>query len=95
MKSRKDVSDMTPDQLVSWFMIAGYAYYRLGERVMEDTDFDYLVRRLKECWEQTSHPHKKLITLGHLNAATGYDIKYPTIVKYSARHYLRKINETR
>ena len=60
---------------------------------MKDTTFDYLTKRLKREWKNTDHPHKALITHSHLNAATGYDIQYPTIVKYAALEYLRYPNE--
>ena len=90
MISRQDVYSMTPNQLVSWFMISGYGYYIVSQRVMEDPDFDYLVERLKKHWDEIDHPHKKLITQSHLDAATAYDISYPTIVKYAHRSYLEK-----
>jgi len=95
MKTRFDVEAMIPNQLVSWFMIGGYSYYILGDRVMEDSDFDYLVLRLKEHWDEIDHPHKELITEGHLDAATAYDIDYPTIAKCTAHNYLREISEDR
>ena len=90
MKTRSDVQNMTPNQLGSWFMIGGYAFYILGDRVMEDHDFDYLVIRLKEHWDEIDHPHKKFITESHLDACTAYDIDYPTIAKCSAYNYLRE-----
>ena len=91
MKSRNDVKEMSANELVSWFMIAGYAYYSLGKRVMSDASFDYLVKRLKERWDDADHMHKSLINQGHLDATTGYDIKYPTIVKHCAHNYLKRV----
>ncbi len=95
MKNRKDVDEMTPNQLVSWFMIAGYAYYEAGLRVMEDEDFDWLVERLKVHWGEIEHPHRELITPGHLEAATAFDINFPTIAKYAAHNYLKETNASR
>ena len=95
MKSRSDVNKMTPNMLVSWFMIGSFVYYRLGKKVMKDKDFDHLVNRLKAEWDNADHYHKALIKPSHLEAATGYDIKYPKIVKYSAYGYLREINADR
>jgi hypothetical protein len=95
MKTRIEVENMEPNQLVSWFMIGGYAYYELGDRVMDDIDFDYLVIRLKRHWDSIDHPHKGLITESHLDAATAYDIDYPTIAKCTAWNYLREWNESR
>ena len=95
MKTKSDVEGMSPNQLISWFMIGSYAYYRLGDRVMEDPDFDYLVNRIKEHWAEIDHPHKELITESHLEAATAYDIKFPTIVKHAAWQYLKDFRESR
>ena len=89
MKTRAEIKVMTPNQLVSWFMIAGYAYYVLGDRVMEDPDFDFLVERLKEKIDDSEHPHRSLIKDSHLKATTAYDINYPLIAQCCAWQYLR------
>ena len=90
MKSRADILAMSPNQLISWFMMSGYAYYKMGDRVMEDPDFDFLVERIKKHWEEIDHPHKALITESHLDAATAYDIEYPTIAKCAVYDYVMK-----
>ena len=97
MKTMTDVSEMTPNQLVSWFMIASYAYYRLGgdHQVMDDQTFDYLVERLKENYDLAEHIHKKHITKENLEAGTGFDIKYPNMVIGAYRSYMREYNENR
>jgi len=89
MKYRSDIKSMTPNQLVSWFLIGSYSYYELGHPVMKDRTFDMLVERLKQQYNKADHPHKYLITESHLNATTGYDIKYPSIVKYATMNYIR------
>ena len=89
-KSREDVEEMTPNQLVSWFLISSYCYYDVGKPIMADQHFDYLVQRLKECWDDADHPHKELITESHLDATTGYDIDFPTIVRLSGNNFLRE-----
>ena len=88
MKTRDDIDAMTPNGLVSWFLIGCYAYYELSKPVMTDADFDYMVQKLKEEWDIADHPHKELITESHLDATTGYDIQYPNIVKYSTVGYI-------
>ena len=93
MKARNKVKIMSPNELVSWFLMASYIYYDQGRKIMKDTTFDYLTKRLKREWDNSDHPHKVLITCSHLNATTGYDIQYPTIVKYTALEYLRCPNE--
>ena len=93
MKTRNDIDDMTPNELVSWFLIGCYAYYELSKPIMADIDFDYMVQKLKEQWDNAEHPHKVLITESHLSATTGYDIEYPNIVKYSTLGYLRETDD--
>ena len=83
---------MHPNKLVSWFMIASYAYYRLDTNVMSDYDFDFLVRRIKDNWCDIDHPHKKLITPTNLDSGSGYDIQFPTMVKGATVDYLQKKN---
>ena len=90
MKTREDVNKMNPNELVSWFLIASCAYYRLGKRVMLDADFDHLVERLRLSWELVSHPHKVLIKQTHLDSTSGFDIDYPNIVIHSANLYLKE-----
>ncbi len=91
MINLEDIHSMSPDALVSWFLIGSYAYYELSNPVMSDPDFDVLVSRLKEKYAESDHYHKSLITQSHLDATTGYDIKYPTIVRYAAMNYLKEI----
>lgn len=85
-----EIQTMSPNRLISWFMMGSYAYYDLGKPVMEDVSFDYLVQRLKECYDEADHPHKKHITKEHLEAGTGYDIHYPLMVKGATIHYLKE-----
>ena len=89
MKYPIDIKKMNPNELVSWFLISSYAYYELGDPVMADVTFDRLTEMLKENYEKADHPHKHLITKSHLDATTGYDIKYPGIVKYTTMNYIR------
>jgi hypothetical protein len=92
MVGQNEVEKMSPNKLVSWFMISSYAYYRLSKPVMEDSTFDYLVQRLKGCYDEADHYHKKYITEDNLNAATGFDIHYPNIVKFATASYLKENN---
>ena len=91
MKTTEEIKNMHPDALVSWFMIGSYAYYDLNKNVMTDYDFDFLVMRLKEEWDNINHPHKELITLTNLNAGSGYDIDFPSIVKGATVDYLARV----
>ena len=89
MKTTSDVESMHRNQLVSWFMIASYAYYHLDTQVMSDYDFDLLVRRIKHNWDDIDHPHKPLIKETNLDSGTGYDIEFPSIVKGATVDYIK------
>ena len=91
MKTTEEIRKMHPDALVSWFMIGSYAYYELNENVMSDYDFDFLVKRLKDEWDNIDHPHKELITPTNLDSGSGYDIKFPSMVKGATVDYLNHI----
>ena len=93
MKTTEDIKNMHPDALVSWFMIGSYAYYELNKNVMSDYDFDYLVQRLKDEWDNIKHPHKELITTTNLESGSGYDIEVPSIVKGATVDYLEHIKK--
>jgi len=85
VKVRKTFVDkLSPNRLLVWFLISSYCYYRLDDPIMRDKDFDYLTLRLKAAWSEVEHPHKHLVVEDNLNAATGFDIAYPTIVKHVA-----------
>ena len=88
MKPISEIQAMSPNQLVSWFMIGSYAYYELGTPLMSDAAFDLLVARLKENWETADHYHKALIKPGNLEAGSGFDLHYPTIVRDATRSAL-------
>ena len=96
MKSIHDINCMSPNQLVSWFMMACYAYYELGDAslLMKDSTFDYLVLRLKEKYGEADHMHKVHITPEHLEAGTGYDIVFPLMVKGAYNSYVREFYDS-
>ena len=91
MKTTTEIASMHPNKLISWFMIASYAYYHLDSSVMSDYDFDYLVKRIIDNWEDINHPHKNLIEKSNLDAGSGYDINFPLMVRGATVDYLSRI----
>jgi len=81
----------SPNSMLSWWLMASYAYYDLHNPIMLDEEFDELTRFLKDRWDEVDHPHKGLVTESHLSATTGYDIHYPTIVKHCVFSVLRSV----
>lgn len=84
-----------PNSMLSWYFIASYAYYIIGRPIMSDQEFDKIVRIVKENWDTIEHPHKKLVKYSHLEAGTGYDLKFPTIVRHNAHLVLRSQDENK
>ena len=91
MKTTSDIVEMNPNQLISWFMMASYAYYQLDINLMSDYDFDLMVDRIKKNWDKIDHPHKKLIMKTNLDAGSGYDIDFPNMVKGATADYISRI----
>ena len=88
---KHDFEDWHPNKLLSWFLMASYVYYVLGDRIMSDQDFDRLTVLLKDNYADVDHIHKHLVTLEHLEAATGFDIKYPNMVIGAVNSYMREL----
>lgn len=65
---------------VPWFLMAAYSYYIEDDPILSDAQFDRLVKRMIEHWDNIEHHHKDLITLESLEAGTFFGA-YPTITK--------------
>ncbi len=79
---------LTPELLVPHYLIHCYLYYEENAPLIPDRVFDALARLLDEEWDVVRHRHKKLIDRSALSSG-GHYIKYPTIVKQSARSLLQ------
>ena len=80
------------NKLISDFMIYSYAYYKLGESLISDAEFDGICEKIKSNYNEITHPHKKLID--NLNVYSGYYLgnRYPTIVKACAIEMIKGKN---
>jgi len=84
----KKIYDEDLNMLVPWFLMASYAYYRLGVNIMKDSEFDRIANNLKHNWEEVDHMHKHLITLEMLSTSSGYSIKYTNMIKHATLIYI-------
>tara|TARA_R110000744_G_scaffold37380_1_gene85699 strand:+ start:68 stop:370 length:303 start_codon:yes stop_codon:yes gene_type:complete len=73
-----------PNMLVPYYLMYSYAYYKEGESIVEDAEFDQICKDLIEKWNTITHWHKHLIDLDSLRAGTGYALDYPKRVKFAA-----------
>ena len=88
----QQIETFSSNQCVSWWLMASFVYYELGDSILSDEQFDELTLRITNEWQFIDHPHKYLITDSHLEAGSGYDIEYPKIVQYSAMDILYPIS---
>ena len=50
-----------PNMLLSFYLMASYAYYSLGRPMMSDMEFEEITKVLHERYEEVTHPHKDLV----------------------------------
>ena len=65
---------------VPWFLMAAYSYYIEDDPILSDAQFDRLVKRMIEHWDEIEHHHKECISFEYLQAGTFLGA-YPTITK--------------
>lgn len=86
-----NIEELTPTQLVAYYMTSSYLYYKQDKSVLSDPDYDRLCKRLIECWKKAKHPHKRRIKIKDLEAGTGYAIKnYPARVVGAAELWFQE-----
>ena len=82
-----------PNMLLSFYLMASYAYYSLGRPMMSDMEFEEITKVLLEKYEEVTHPHKNLVSKSALACCTAVGVKYPNIVKHSAIELLKEIGK--
>jgi hypothetical protein len=94
---RLSVDRLSGGQLVSFYLMASYLYYREDVGLFEDSEFDKLCVRLDSDWDSIEHIHKHLIEREALSATTGFYIsKYPNSVIGAAHSlYNKRVGITR
>ena len=89
MLFKEDIPAVTPNRLVSLYLMASYLYYHQPEcrGIMTDDAYDLVCNRLQAHWDEIEHPHKSLVDFQGLDSTTGFmlpESQYPTIVKNTA-----------
>lgn len=74
---------------VPHFLIASFMYYREDDPLLSDHTFDALLPVIRGL-PPGSHRHQHLITAEHLEAGTGFDIKFPDLVEGAAAALRRR-----
>ena len=88
-----DIRIQESNELVPLFLIASYTYYHRSYSIMSDDSFDYLVSRLRNEWNEITHPHKALIKEENLQTDSGYNIEYPIDIIQEAEHLMKDVQQ--
>ena len=67
--------------------MSSYLYYEQDKNVLDDTQFDYLCKKLYDNWDNVEHMHKHLIDKDNLKAGSGYGIEYTNLIVSSANSW--------
>lgn len=83
------VSELRPQQLVPYYLMASYLYYERDVSAISDKEFDALARRLGREWDAAAHRHRALLQRNALGS--GYYLKgrLPLMVRGAALHWAR------
>jgi len=69
------------------YLMSSYLYYECDKNVLDDTQFDYLCKKLYDNWDSVEHMHKHLIDKDNLKAGSGYGIKYTNLIVSGANSW--------
>jgi len=79
-----ELHNISNNRLVPIYLMSSYLYYEHDKNVLDDTQFDYLCKKLHDNWDSVEHMHKHLIDKDNLKAGSGYGIAYTNMIMSSA-----------
>ena len=79
-----ELSNISINRLVPIYLMSSYLYYEHDKNVIDDTQFDYLCKKLYDNWDSVEHMHKHLLDKDNLKAGSGYGITYTNMIMSSA-----------
>lgn len=74
-----EVKKLSSNQLVPYYLMAGWTYNSRDEIIMSDAAWDYLVKRLAKEWDTVEHIHKKYIDPVSFDTATSQYLQDSTV----------------
>lgn len=83
-----EVSTVSSELLVPFYLMSSYLYHCKNCQVLSDEQYDQICKRLDTEYDFINHRHLKLVDRSALAAGTGFYLKendLPAIVKHSAR----------
>ena len=79
-----ELHNVSLNRLVPIYLMSSYLYYEHDKNVIDDSQFDYLCKKLYDNWDSVEHMHKHLIDKDNLKAGSGYGITYTNMIMSSA-----------
>ena len=79
-----ELNNISINRLVPIYLMSSYLYYEHDKNVLDDTQFDYLCKKLYDNWDSVEHMHKHLLDKDNLKAGSGYGITYTNMIMSSA-----------
>ncbi len=69
-----ELSSISNNRLIPIYLMSSYLYYECDLNVLDDTQFDYLCKRILDNWDNIDHMHKHLLDKESLKSRMGYGI---------------------
>jgi hypothetical protein len=92
-----ELNNISNNRLVPIYLMSSYLYYECDLNVLEDTQFDYLCKKILDNWDNIDHMHKHLLDKETLKAGSGYGIEYTNLIMSASldwyKQHERKSNE--
>ena len=79
-----ELDKVSLNRLVPIYLMSSYLYYELDKNVLDDTQFDYVCKKLYDNFDDVTHMHKHLLDKDNLKAGSGYGITYTNLIMSSA-----------
>ncbi len=79
-----ELDKVSINRLVPIYLMSSYLYYEHDKNVLDDTQFDYVCKKLYDNFDDVTHMHKHLLDKDNLKAGSGYGITYTNLIISSA-----------
>ena len=90
-----ELDKVSINRLVPIYLMSSYLYYEHDKNVLDDTQFDYVCKRLYDNFDDVTHMHKHLLDKDNLKAGSGYGITYTNLIMSSALAWYKEMeNDT-
>ena len=88
-----ELDNISINRLVPIYLMSSYLYYDLNKNVLDDTQFDYVCKKLYDNFDDITHMHKHLLDKDNLKAGSGYGITYTNMIIGGANSWYKQETE--